>query len=358
MKLVFFSDLHAHEYQAHAKVGPSGLNTRLEHSFAVVDEIVRFSEEIRAWTLFLGDLFHIKGMVSVQALNGLMNRFLTAGYFAAAMIPGNHDMASADGEQHALEPFKTLENIEVWDSPNLIAPFEDEKLIVGAIPYPMKNGKFDRDRFMKSLAGLSEEADRFPSDSYLKILIAHVYTHELMRKYVGIDGDVSAAELVESFDMAFLGHHHIHEVITLGEGKRVVSVGSPLQLTFNDRGLEKGCVVLDTETRRIEFHVLDAPRFRAFEGEKSIVPEEVKGDFVRVRVASKAEATRVKKTLEEAGAASVVVELVPAATKSRIDLEPGAKDADILKKYISSEWGETSLDKGRLLSEGARFLPH
>jgi DNA repair exonuclease SbcCD nuclease subunit len=178
-----------------------------------------------------------------------------------------------------------------------------------------------------------------------------------MRKHLGIDGDTSGREMLEHFDLVLLGHHHVHDIITEEKSfRKVVSIGSPLQHTFGDRGEQKGFVVIDTGTLDVEFHELRTPRFTAFEGAKAIIPEEVEGGFVRVKVESKAEAAKAKKVLEKAGAASVVIEIIPKAKESRIDLTPGAKDTEILSKYVESEWGETNLDSKRLLQKGRKYL--
>lgn len=355
MKFIVFSDVHAHEYQSHATTTENGWNSRLVHCLGAVGKIFEYARDEKCPIIFGGDMFQVKGVVSVAAQNGLREWFVGMKP-EILMIPGNHDMASSDGKIHALDIFNSFDGCSVFGSPSIKTI---NGCLFGFLPYPMTAGKIDYTKLAGGLEKLKRTAEAHKDPIRAKILVSHVYTHELMRKYHGREGDISAADIAEGWDLVLLGHHHIHDVVEVGATK-VVSIGSPIQHTFNDRGDKRGFLVVDIREDGSEIKVehieLDGPKFSAFEGEKAIVPERVKEGFVRVRVSSKAEGERARKTLEEAGAASIVVEVIPKAKKGRMDMKLAAKDEDIIEKFTKSEWGISEIDPKKLKEAGIKFL--
>jgi len=222
-----------------------------------------------------------------------------------------------------------------------------------------QHGRFSAEKFKADLdAAIKRVTSAKPHTS---ILISHLFTNELMKKHLDREGDVSGKDLLEHFDLVLLGHHHIHDVIlgdkdAHGRQKKVISIGSPVQLTAAERGEKKGYLIMDTETLDFDFIPLEAPKFHYFEGEKTIIPEKISGDFVNVKVKSKAEGTRVRAVLEKAGVAEYRIEIIPKKKASRIDLSPGAKDETIIDKFLGSEWGKTELDPARLKKLGQAYL--
>lgn len=357
MKIVVYSDPHQHEYKSHAWVTGDGLNSRVEDVARSVKTVYDYADEIGAPVIFGGDMFQVKGTLSVTGFNEIykiVSRRFDNGGLDDIMIPGNHDMATGDGSRHALEIFNEGD-CRVFGEPTICRPWDG--VVVAAIPFPMVNGKFNDHKFVEGFNNCTreiEEHSEYAGDT--RILVSHCFTHELMGKHLGSLGDVKGEDLLEDFDIVLLGHHHIHDIIAKGK-KKLVSIGAPLQHTFNDVEETRGFVVIDTETLEAEHIPIESRKFWAFDGEKSISADKAAGGFVRCRVSSKAEGERVKKELTEAGAASVVIELIPKTPKKkRLDLEAGAKDSEILKKFLDSEYCETDLDKKRLLSLATEYL--
>lgn len=359
MKIVAYSDVHSHEYKNHSWVTETGLNSRVEDIIQAVSCIYEYADKIKAPRIFAGDMFQIKGQIPVTGFNELYR--LITGHSAGRkmqdiMLPGNHDMATPDGRRHALEVFANGGNV-VIGHPSVFSPWPG--VVVGAIPYPMEDGKFSARKFVEAYNFLAENCSGPEYKGFTKVLVSHLYTHELMGKYHGVAGDINGKDLLESFDVALLGHHHIHDVIEGDRGKKCVSIGAPVQHTFNDVGDRRGFIVLNTETLEVEHHEIESRKFWSFTGKDSIVPEKASGSFVRVRVGSKAEGEKARKELEKAGAVSIVVEVVPETKKARLDLDlesSGGKDEEIVQKFLDSEYCTTDLDKAELKTLANRYL--
>lgn len=356
MKIVAYSDPHQHDYKNHSWTTGSGLNSRVEDVAKTVSEVYEYADLIGAPVIFGGDMFQIKGSIPVAGFNEIYK--IVSKRFKLTqpdiMIPGNHDMASADGSRHALEVFHDGTNL-VIDQPSVLSPWPN--IVVAALPFPMKNGKFNIRKFVEGYNTCLSEVKDPKYDGFFRILVSHCFTNELMAKYLGIAGDISGKDLLEDYNFVLLGHHHIHDVIDNECGHKCVSIGAPLQHTFNDVAEKRGFIVINTETMSVEHKPLQSRKFWAFSGESEISPEKAKGGFIRCRVSSKAEGDRARKKLEDAGAVSVVIELIPKTpVKKRLDLTTGAKDEEIIKKFIDSEYCETELHKPTLLTLANKYL--
>lgn len=357
MKIVVYSDPHQHEYKTHAWTTEDGLNSRVEDVAAAVEKVYEYAEGIGAPVVFGGDMFQVKGTLPVTGFNKIykiISRRFDNGGLADVMIPGNHDMATADGKHHALEVFNEGD-CKVFGEPTVCSPWDG--IVIAAIPFPMVNGKFNDRKFVDGFNTCLTEIQEQPDyKGFTRILLSHCFTHELMGKHLGVLGDIKGEDLLEDFDLVLLGHHHIHDTITKGK-KKLLSIGAPIQHTFNDIGETRGFAVIDTETLEIEHVPIKCRQFWSFDGEKTISADKAAGSFIRCRVSTKAEGERAKKELVEAGAASVVIELIPKTPKKRrLDLEAGAKDSEILKKFLDSEYCETELDKDRLFTLATEYL--
>lgn len=349
MKIAAFSDLHAHLYEAHAKILAGGTNSRLQDCIEALKAIVAYCTEnaIRV-IVFGGDLYHVKGEIKVPAFNRIHEIIAQAHEMNWLMIPGNHDFANEDGAEHALETFKALPHVRVFDTPWSHTEVDGSGSEANFVFIPFIR---DRKKLEEAIAGFEK-----PLSPRLRILVAHQYTHELMRKYTGRDGDLSAEDLARRFDLVLLGHHHVHDIIVTAGGRKVVSIGAPLQHTFGERGFKTGFVVVDTESLEVEHVPIKSPEFHAFTSLDEMAGTDATGDFVRVRVTGKREAEKARKILEDAGAASIAIEIIPDAKEVRIDLEPGLADTEILQRYVDSEWGKSDLDSARLLEFGHTYL--
>lgn len=353
-KIVFYSDLHEHGFKSHSWITEDGLNSREVDAANAAKTVYEYAESINAPVCFAGDLFQIKGEMSVTGFN-LLYAIISPRFSAGGpdiMIPGNHDMATPDGSKHALETFNQDKNLVVTN-PTVLSPWPG--VVIAAIPYPMEHGKFSQRKFQKAYNTVTKEISERAGDE-TRILLSHCYTNELMKKHLDRPGDVDGSFLLDFFDFAFLGHHHTHDVITKGD-KKCVSIGAPLQHRFSDVGEDRGFVVLDLEAGTIKHHVIESRRFWTFNDEKEVALDKVAGNFVRVQVESKAAKTRLEKELFEAGAASFSIDIVPKTPKkSRLDIKAGAKDDEIVKKFLGSEFCVTELPKPELAALANDYL--
>ncbi len=365
MKFIAYSDPHCHPHQSYSKILPDGMNSRLMDTVGAVRKIYDAGNKLNIPVVSGGDSFQIKNSVDVITNNEfekiIRNRAKYANPHATDIINiGNHDTATHDGSRHALEPLSHLNGIFIPMKPiTHFAIWGSENVMFSIIPYTMEYGRFSPDKFKACLDSAIKETARVKPRT--SILLGHAYTHELMKKYLDRDGDIYGRELLKHFDLTLLGHHHVHDTIrggTDGDGRirKVVSIGSPIQLKADERGEKKGYLIIDTDTLGIEFVPLESPEFHHFDGEKAIIPEKISGDFVTVKVGSKAEHTRVKTLLERYGVAEYRIEVIPTKKETRIDLSPGAKDDEIVTKYLTSEWGKTDLNIDRLKTLGLEYL--
>lgn len=363
MKFIAYSDPHLHPHQSYSKVLPNGMNSRLTDGVQAVSQIYEAGNKLGIPIVSGGDTFQIKNSVNVIAYNEVASIFHRRTKFADPDCPdiiciGNHDMATHDGSRHALEPLGKLPGFFIPNNPSSV--LWPENILISIIPYPMEHGRFSAEKFKTQLDSAIENVTKVKP--YTSILISHLFTNELMKKHLDREGDVSGKDLLKHFDLVLLGHHHIHDVILGGKDslggrqKKVISIGSPTQITAAERGEKKGYLIVDTETLDFEFIPLKAPEFHYFEGEKTIIPEKISGDFVNVKVKSKAEGTRVETILKRAGVAEFRIEIIPKKKASRIDLAPGAKDEEIIDKFLGSDWGKTDLDTARLKKLGQSYL--
>ena len=364
MKFIAYSDPHIHPHQSYSKVLPDGMNSRLADIVGAVGEIYKAGNGLRIPVVSGGDTFQIKNSMHVIAYNEMAKILKDRSTHADPVNPdiiciGNHDMANHDGMRHALEPLDGLPGLVIpLTGCNQSVAWADGTLFA-VITYPMEHGRFSEAKFIERLKAATETVIREKPKT--AILLSHLYTHELMKKHLDRAGDFSGKQLLKTFDLVLLGHHHIHDVIEgptddSGRTRKVISIGSPIQLRADERGEKKGYLIVDTDTLDFEFMPLESPEFHLFEGEKAIIPEKIAGDFVTVKVKSKAEAVRTETLLKRAGAAEYRIEVVPEKKASRIDLTPGAKDEEILDKFMASEWGKTELDTDRLKKLGVAYL--
>ncbi len=353
MKIAAFADLHAHPFESFAHTLEGGINSRLADCIKALEEIIKYCREndIRH-IINAGDTFHVKSIINVTAFNAVFRVISQADDLKWHMIPGNHDFATEDGKEHSLEAFSVLRHVNIYNT-----PAETTYTLHGESPLQLTFIPFIRNK--KELAKTLREMPLYPRHHH--ILVGHQYISDLTRLAFKKEGDFEAKDLA-AWDMVLMGHYHVHGIVetTPYAGKRgasIISIGAPLQHNFGDRGHKKGFVVIDTEELTCQhIPIKTAPAFKAFEGVSAIIPEDVAGHFVRVRVTGEKEAKRARMALEKAGASDYTIEMIPTSKEARIELDPGLDDAAILKKYISSEWGATTLDPDELLKVGLEYL--
>jgi len=324
MRVLLFSDLHAHAFKAYSTVLPSGRNSRLQDAVNILTEIKTIADQEKVdGILFGGDLFHIRpgaGTMKIPTFNAIFDAVarLKIGRSFVGLLVGNHDQGDRAGLEHSIYAFGSI--ITVMDQPNWYHfDVNGENLPVFALPST-------RHARVKEIVDLNinEEIDD-------AILLGHL---PIAGGVVGCNfhmPDENAASLddlrPDYFRRIFLGDFHKPQTLQPG----VQYVGATHHHNWGDAGQRRGCLVWDTVSDEVKFHHLtSAPKFVKVPIKDHGQTEEVQGNFVRV----------VHST-------SVQGSLVDQITEGY--LAAGAKVVEF--------WLEQNKDQASVVSEHSEFSP-
>jgi DNA repair exonuclease SbcCD nuclease subunit len=358
MKLVFFSDLHAHPFKPYATILANGMNSRLADAVGCVEQIYEYctSHPVDA-VLFGGDMFHVRRTIVVQAFNAVyeaMSKFKLSN-IPALLIGGNHDQADRDGSEHSVHAFRTFAT--VVDEPGWVTwPTKSGEIQLLAVPY------CEDVEVIRSLADMVTKGNR------PRLFLGHF---GVQGAKVGADFvyenpyDVTVADLNQpSFDAGFLGHYHLYQPV----GMNFHYIGAPLHHSWGDVGQPRGFIVYDTETKTHEYINLRAPRF--VDPDLGVLKETLKQQstifedcYVRTydgRSWSDDEREDMCKKLKARS-----FEVFPPKVKSangqkpgaRLEFKPGASYPDMVERYVrSGVQSAEGLDPEYLAQLGAEVL--
>lgn len=245
MKVIVFSDLHAHNYTKFDKDG-----SRLKNCTSVLIDIFEYAKSNGIKTiLFGGDLFDQQKSVPTIVINSVINAFSRAFYDNSAVkfiaISGNHDHGSKNTDTNDADSalfhlsktfpgrFILLDNMSI----------DIKDITISGIPYHTHPNHF-YDKL---------KATRSTCDSNHYLLIHQTPQHSNPM----IPYDVLKEDF-EDFGFVFCGHIHKHERLS----KNFVIIGSPLHRDLGDEGLDKGFLVFDTRTNEYERVLLNYPKFK------------------------------------------------------------------------------------------------
>jgi len=191
--------------------------------------------------IFLGDWLHAQGKSinrDVYHLAYSLFEDMSSRAAKLVMIPGNHDVYK--NRVGILRPFRKI--AVVVDRPVV---YSHHGTHFHCIPYTPR-----REEFLGMLKYLD-------GNSGPKILCAHAGISGAKIGFFEIPAKepLRANDLLDSCDLAILGHYHKHQTIH----KFIHYVGSPYQIDFSEMGIEKGYMTWDgTE---LGFHKLLSPNF-------------------------------------------------------------------------------------------------
>ena len=118
MKILIFSDLHAHSFKPYSKTLSNGRNSRLQDSLNVLEEIYQYCISYKIdGVLFGGDLFHIRTPITVSTFNPVhegIAKIKTAVKFMGLLV-GNHDQYNKAGNIHSIDTFNSM--VTILDRP-------------------------------------------------------------------------------------------------------------------------------------------------------------------------------------------------------------------------------------------------
>jgi DNA repair exonuclease SbcCD nuclease subunit len=326
------ADLHLHEHEQFARER-DGFNSRLLDGR---DAILRIAETAAERgcriLLFAGDWFHSRRKVSVPVLHVSEETLVRAREehgIRVVAIPGNHDY-SFDEQSCSIvgQPFEDVileggvHDVDGWH--------------VGCIPWtdsvePVRSVLSQRADFYIGHFGI-EGARVGPSDFEMP---GHIDATVLKRK------------------LTFVGHYHKPQTV---HGTNTHYVGSPLQLTWGERGERKSFVVVQPDRTWERIHVKGFPRFMRL-SEKSL-GKATPRDFVELVVPTRGRVERARHLLDQQYPdhdVHIVTKAEPEDTTPRLNLA-GHGLAEQLELYVDSFPLPDGVTKKEALAYGKRLL--
>lgn len=356
MRILIFSDLHAHAFKPYSTILNNGLNSRLNDTLIVLDEIISACQVYQVdLVLFGGDLFHQRTPITVSTFNAVHEKIakLRLTVPRVGLLKGNHDQTNRSGTINSIDTFNAI--VDVFSTPQWATYTTPvDKINILCLPYLDK-----RKEIQETIKKLLSEPKDGP-----KMLLGHV----------DINGGVTGSDIVltsndmpqltelepESFSQMFFGHFHKHQKLYTNAHY----VGSTHQNNWSDAGQDRGFMLWDTEKGPPEFIPIHcAPKFEAICAEElsSIPLEAFKNNFIRIeyiRPHTQKEFEDTKKDLLNLGArwvqwrnANTVSKSVSSADH---DFSLSLDHEELAKRYI--EQFSRGLDKQWLNENAAKYL--
>jgi len=184
----------------------------------------------------LGDFWDNRNHLSVKTINVVLDTlsvlFEQHPYIKITMICGNHDIYYKNT--------KKITSLKIFHNkfPNNIEIVLDPKKII-----------INRRKIMLAPWVITEEDMKEIFSEKMDIALGHfnINGFELVKGVVE-DGGESPNKFREMFSLTFSGHFHIRS-----EKDRIIYVGNPYPLTWNDSDMIKGGYLLDFDTLQYEF---------------------------------------------------------------------------------------------------------
>lgn len=293
-----------------------------------------------------GDLFDQRGLIPTACWDLVYeerSKWLEMGIRHIDNI-GNHDQEDRDGEIHPLRVFESFLGWHVCTKPTLI---ED----LGWVVIPYTHGLE---------ASLGEALEAEP-----RALFVHAGIKSAFRNDKSRDTDGISIDLFKDFPRVFSGHYHFrHEV------ENVQYIGSPYQQSFAEAGQNKGFLLYNDKTGKIDFHEIPGtPKHYDVElnfdtgklaNRSKSEPEYSPQDKVKVHLRGRSDQVKLV-TKEQIGkllghSRFTVNRDVADETVSRLSLPTGKTldHEELLTKYI--DYVDPSLDKKKLFAKGKELL--
>lgn len=236
MKYIIFSDIHLHNYSG--GIDPNlRVSKKLLLQKNILQQIIDLAIQEEAIILFGGDLVHAVGNIPVEVLNVIhwfFEEIKKCGIQFYA-VEGNHDMVlrKHNSTWHSvLSPFQNREN--------------REKELMNLVPH-VKLIDYDKLDNVDNIRGFD-------------IVVVHGQPDLVNKHNFHLEG-VNWKKLTKNNKYVFFGHDHTRRQLS----KFCYVIGSPMQLTMNDVGEERGCYIVDSEDWTVQFHKLDYPELKSLD---------------------------------------------------------------------------------------------
>jgi DNA repair exonuclease SbcCD nuclease subunit len=236
MKYILFSDIHLHNYSG--GIDPdTRLSKRLLIQKNILQQIIDLAIQENAIILFGGDLVHVVGNVPVEVINVIhwfFEEVKRCGIKFYA-VEGNHDQ---------------IIRKNCPDSHSILSPFQN---------------RTERDKATNLLKPAIRLVDYDQIDDVeqikgFDIVIVHGQP-DLVNKHKHHMEGVNWKKIVKNNRLVFFGHDHTRRELS----KMCYVIGSPMQLTMNDVGEERGCYIVDSDDWSVTFQKLDYPELKRLE---------------------------------------------------------------------------------------------
>lgn len=329
------TDLHLHEHVPFS-TWKDGYNSRLLDGRDVMLHVFRVMKKkgVRD-LLFGGDWFHSRRKVSVAVLHvskDILEQAKSMGIRVHA-FPGNHDF-SLDGASCSItgQPFH-----EVWEDPGV---YNIAGHLVGVIPWT------EEPDVVQGVCAL--DADFFAGHLGVSGSLTGPSDFELQG---GMEIDDFGGGLKNR--PVFLGHYHKPQTL---RGTNIHYVGSPLQLSWGERGEDKRFIIYHGKGSFESIPLDVSPRFMRVT-EKTL-SDCRPNDFVEVVVPKQKDVKRVQRLLETSrsgSSASIRVSGVAEISPCRMDVS-GLPMQKQVESYIEYAGVPENVTKDELLQVAAELL--
>lgn len=243
MRILIFSDIHLHNWLQFGGSRDREMSKRLQQQEDVLNQITDICQKEKVGLmLFGGDWFHLVGAHPTEVLH-VTNRFFEKNTIPFIPVIGNHDLIATKNPEWFHIATTLLEGRD---------PAE--------IPFKLRLVHYHDDVRADEIEGYD-------------IVLLHKQpkvTNEFGYQFDGVEWDV----LAKRNRLVFFGHYHSRIELT----PNCIVVGSPMHLTFGDKG-DRGVYIVDTETWKPEFRKLRYPAFLTVD-----TPDQVKDDGNYYRV--------------------------------------------------------------------------
>jgi DNA repair exonuclease SbcCD nuclease subunit len=366
MKIVAFSDVHAHSFKDFSRNllvkwnGNAGryeevseqdsatsMNSRLFNILSGLSDIKDYCKEHNITTcLMAGDLFHSRGSVETVTFNGVYHVFeaFHSEGIRVIMLSGNHDQFDSSAiPENSLYSFNSI--CDVIDNPQVVELVDEETgevIELCCLPYS---------KHKTMLKDFLDDYIKNSNKSIQRILMAHL---GLSGSLIGsgsyvISDEWNIHDLHENkFKYTVLGHYHKPQFLTEG----CFYCGSILQNNFNDEGDLHGFMVLDTNRRYdVEQVPLNYPEFITLNKDNlcNYDSEYLKGQYVRVSsTAADAEEvmSKLSDIVDEDKASEIRVEVEKDYdVDARSDVSITQTNEEIIQTYVAEKSEQEQYNK-------------
>ena len=367
MRVLLFSDLHAHNFKNYAVTLENGRNSRLQHALDILTEIRTQAEMHQcSGVLFGGDLFHIRpniGSMSIPTFNAVFEAIalLKVNLDFVGLLVGNHDQGDRAGKEHSIYAFNSI--VTVMDKPDWYSfKSGDEILDVFALP-----ASSNKELLLTSLQKGIQTGPISKDPSAKQLLLGHL----------GISGAAAGTNYIlkddqnlnildlrpDCFDQVFLGDFHKPQQLS----RNAYYIGATHHHNWRDVDQYRGYLVYSTETNSISrFECTSAPKFISVPYEtlqENGITSEYSNCYIRIVTDKKLHQSVIDEWIEKFSHTDVLnvpefhlnlehVELEQVCTG---DFQPTLSQKDMVVSYVQQELPD-SLDEDYLCTIGTDLI--